>query len=141
MTQPLPPIRRLVTGHNTQGNATSPDLPPDVNSDDDLGLVETGLANTGTICRIGDFPPNSVGMVHRSITLDYIYVLEGEVTLTLDDESKTRVRKGDVVVQQGTMHGWDNETGNWARLLCVLIAARPPVVGGRELGAEVPFQI
>lgn len=162
--QPLPPVRRLVTGHNSQGKAivcrdgeiqatkaghgpfltriwSSSELPPDVNSTDDLGLVDTGLANNGTICRIVDFPPNSVGMVHRSITLDYIYVLEGEVTLTLDDGSKTKVRKGEIVVQQGTMHGWDNETSDWARLLCILIAAKLPIVSGKELKAEVPFQI
>ncbi|PYI05105.1 hypothetical protein BO78DRAFT_283733, partial [Aspergillus sclerotiicarbonarius CBS 121057] len=159
---PLPPIRRLVTSHNSQGNAiiwkddkipasqaehgpfltriwSSSELPPDVNTSDDLGLVDTGLANKGTICRIVDFPPHSVGMVHRSITLDYIYVLEGEVTLTLDDGSKTTVQQGNMVVQQRTMHGWDNETEHWARLLCVLISARPPVVEGRVLEAEVPF--
>ncbi|QKX62822.1 uncharacterized protein TRUGW13939_09987 [Talaromyces rugulosus] len=128
--QPLPAVRRLVTGHNSQGNAivwkdneirasqighgpfltpiwSTAELPPDVTTAEDLGLVDTGLANKGTICRIVDFPPNSVGKVHRSITLDYIYVLEGQVTLTLDDGSKTKVQKGDIVVQQGTMHGWD----------------------------------
>lgn len=162
--QPLPTVRRLVTGHNSEGKAivwkdgeisasqaghgpfltrlwSSPDLPPDVNSTEDLGLVDTGLANKGTICRIVDFPPHSVGMVHRSITLDYIYVLEGEVVLTLDDGSKTKVTKGEMVVQQGTMHGWDNETSNWSRLLCILISASPAVVAGQRLQAEVPFKI
>lgn len=162
--QPLPTVRRLVTGHNGEGKAivwkddeisgsqaehgpfltrlwSSSELPPDVNTSQDLGLVDTGLANNGTICRVVDFPPKSVGMVHRSITLDYIYVLEGEVTLTLDDGSRTKVKKGEIVVQQGTMHGWDNETTEWSRLLCILIAAKPPVVSGRELQAEVPFQV
>lgn len=162
--QPLPTIRRLVTSHNNQGKAivwkdsdihasqakhgpfltriwSSATLPPDLNTSDDLGQVDTGLANKGTICRIVDFPPHSVGMVHRSITLDYIYVLEGEVTLTLDDGSRTKARKNDVVVQQGTMHGWDNETSEWSRLLCILISAKPPVVEGEELVAEVPFQV
>ena len=138
--QPLPPIRRIVTGHNDQAQASvwkdnyitasradhgpfltriwsSAQLPPDVNGADDLGLVNTGLANKGTICRIVDFPPASQGMVHRSITLDYIFVLEGEVVLTLGDGSRTSVQKGDVVVQRGTMHGWDNEKDQWARLL------------------------
>jgi quercetin dioxygenase-like cupin family protein len=163
-TQPLPPIRRLVTGHDNKGKAivwrdntisasqaehgpfltrlwSSAELPPDVNTSEDLGLVDTGLANKGTICRVVDFPPKSIGMVHRSITLDYIYVLEGEVILTLDDGSKTKVRKGEMVVQQGTMHGWDNETSEWSRLLCILIAAKSPMVSGQELKAEVPFQI
>ncbi|CAG8918035.1 unnamed protein product [Penicillium salamii] len=162
--QPLPTVRRIVTGHNDHGQAvvsrdnsicasqaghgpfltriwSSSELPPDINTTNDLGLVDTGLANNGTICRIVDFPPESTGMVHRSMTLDYIYVLEGEVTLTLDDGSKTKVHKGDVVVQQGTMHGWDNETKQWSRLLCILVAANPPVISGRKLKAEVPFEV
>ncbi|KAF9892298.1 hypothetical protein FE257_002075 [Aspergillus nanangensis] len=162
--QPLPQVRRIVTGHNAQAQATvwkdslisaasaehgpfltrlwsSPQLPPDVNGTEDLGLANTGLANQGTICRIVDFPPKSPGMVHRSITLDYIFVLEGEVVLTLDDGSRTVVRKGEMVVQRGTMHGWDNETESWARLLCVLIKAENPVVEGKRLEAEVPFQV
>ena len=106
-----------------------------------MGLVETGLSNNGTIFRIVDFPPKSNGMVHRSMTLDYIYVVKGEVVLTLDDGSRTVVREGEVVVQQGTMHGWDYETDGWARLLCILIAAEPPVVEGQQLQAEVSFQI
>lgn len=163
-SQPLPEIRRIVTGHNKETKAiiqrdglikarraghgpvisriwSSEDLPPNVNSDNDLGLVETGLSNKGTICRIVDFPPSSTGMVHRSMTLDYIYVLKGEVVLTLDDGSRTTVKEGEIVVQQATMHGWDNETDTWARLLCILIAAHPPLIQGKELHEDVPFQI
>ncbi|KAL4960227.1 cupin domain-containing protein [Aspergillus stella-maris] len=164
--QPLPPIRRIVTGHNNETKATiqldsqnnarqaghgpyitrlwaSNEVPADLNvtATSDMGLLETGLSNNGSICRIVDFPPKSKGMVHRSMTLDYIYVVEGEVVLTLDDESRTVVGKGEVVVQRATMHGWDNEADSWARLLCILIAAEKPVVEGRLLDAEVPFQI
>lgn len=80
-------------------------------------------------------------MVHRSMTLDYIFVVEGEIVLTLDDGSRTTVKKGEMVVQQATMHGWDNETDQWTRLLCVLIAAKAPVVEGKVLSSEVPFQV
>lgn len=162
--QPLPTVRRIVTGHNEAIKAViqrdslitarraghgpyitrlwaSEEVPPNANAVQDMGLAETGLSNNGTICRIVDFPPNSKGMVHRSMTLDYIYVVQGEVVLTLDDGSRTVVREGELVVQQATMHGWDNETDSWARLLCLLIAAEPPVVEGHQLKAEVPFQI
>ncbi|KAL4880402.1 hypothetical protein BJY04DRAFT_228678 [Aspergillus karnatakaensis] len=162
--QPLPTVRRIVTGHNNEIQAViqrdglvsarqaghgpyitrlwaSHELPPNANATSDMGLVETGLSNNGTICRIVDFPPSSKGMVHRSMTLDYIYVAKGEIVLTLDDGSRTVVKEGEVVVQQATMHGWDNETDSWARLLCILIAAEPPVVQGQQLKAEVPFQI
>ncbi|RAH84255.1 hypothetical protein BO86DRAFT_446318 [Aspergillus japonicus CBS 114.51] len=163
-TQPLPPIRRIVTGHNASARATiwrdslipaaqadhgpfltrlwsSAQLPPDVNGETDLGRVDTGLSNDGTICRVVDFPPQSKGMVHRSLTLDYIFVVAGEIVLTLDDGSRTPVGAGEMVVQRGTMHGWDNETDRWARLLCVLIRAEAPVVDGKTLEAEVPFQV
>jgi quercetin dioxygenase-like cupin family protein len=116
-------------------------VPPDVNSADDLGLVDTGMSNNGTIVRIVDFPPKSLGLVHRSITLDYIFVMKGSVTLVLDDGSRTQVHAGECVVQQATMHSWDNESDDWARLLCVLIASQKPVVQGRALDKHVPFNV
>jgi quercetin dioxygenase-like cupin family protein len=162
--QPLPSTRRIVTGHNDNLNATitrdsliegketqhgpwiqllwsSEQHPPDINTTEDKGQVATGLSNDGTIVRIVDFPPHSRGMVHRSMTLDYIFVLQGDIVLTLDDGSRTNVRENEAVVQQATMHSWDNETDGWTRLLCVLIASNAPVVQGVELAAEVPFQV
>lgn len=163
-SQPLPSTRRIVTSHNNDAKAivlhdslingrqtghgpwiqllwSSESLPPDVNSSDDKGLADTGLSNDGTIVRIVDFAPHSTGMVHRSMTLDYIFVLKGEIVLTLDDGSRTVVKENETVIQQATMHGWDNETDDWARLLCVLIKAKPPIVNGKELGSEIPFQV
>jgi quercetin dioxygenase-like cupin family protein len=158
-SQPYPSPRRIVTTHNAQGQATilsdnivsatqaphgpwltpiwnSETLPPDVNVTADRSSVKTGLANNGTVFRYVDFPPMSKGAIHRTITLDYVVVLEGTIVLTLDDMSRTTMRKGDVCVQQGTMHGWDNEVDEWCRLLCVLIHAKNPVVEGRVLVAE-----
>ena len=162
--QPLPPVRRIVTGHREDSKAvvtrnsvihgrqtghgpwltllwSTEELPPDINSQEDKGVAKTGMTNKGTICRIIDFPPKSVGALHRSITLDYIYILEGSVMLTLDDGSATKVSKNDMVVQQATMHGWNNETDQWARLLCVLIASEKPVVGEQTLEQEIPFSV
>ena len=61
--------------------------------------------------------------------------------LTLDDGSRTRCGEGDTVVQRATMHGWANEGEGWARLLCVLVKAEKPVVGGKKLGEDVPFSL
>jgi mannose-6-phosphate isomerase-like protein (cupin superfamily) len=44
---------------------------------------------------------------HRSETVDYGIVLEGERTLELD-EYKTALRPGDIVVQLGNWHAWSN---------------------------------
>jgi quercetin dioxygenase-like cupin family protein len=116
-------------------------LPADVSSTEDKGLLSTGLTNKGAMFRFVDFPPNSPGVQHRSITLDYGFVVKGELYLTLDDGSRTVIREGDTVVQQATMHGWANETDQWARLLCVLINAEAPVINGRQLETQVPFKV
>jgi uncharacterized cupin superfamily protein len=45
--------------------------------------------------------------VHKSATVDYGIVLEGERVLRLDDGERV-MRPGDVVVQLGNWHGWTN---------------------------------
>lgn len=45
--------------------------------------------------------------MHRTDTVDYAIVLEGEITLLLDD-SEVELKAGDVVVQRGTNHAWSN---------------------------------
>lgn len=54
----------------------------------------------GSLIRVVDFPPNSTGHNHRTQSLDYAIVLNGEIDLVLDDGSRTRIQQGDVVVQQ-----------------------------------------
>ena len=55
------------------------------------------------------FEPENPGM-HRSPTIDYAIVLDGEIVLELDDGQQTRLRRGDVVVQNATRHRWSNPT-------------------------------
>lgn len=161
---PLDPIRRIVTSHNETGQATiwredylhgelaahgnavtllwsSDSHPAEVTSKTDKGQVETGLVNDGSVLRIVDFPPKSVGRLHRSISLDYVLVLKGRVVLTLDDGSRTAVNEGDLVVQQATMHGWDNDSDAWARILCCLMPAKAPIVAGVQLESHVDFKV
>jgi quercetin dioxygenase-like cupin family protein len=47
--------------------------------------------------------------VHRTASIDYGVVLEGEITLVLDD-SEVTLYAGDVVVQRGTDHAWENRS-------------------------------
>jgi len=61
--------------------------------------------------------------MHRTETIDYGVVLEGEVVLILD-EGETTCRAGDIVVQRGTNHGWANRSGSNCRILFVLIDGR-----------------
>lgn len=58
--------------------------------------------------------------MHRTETIDYGIVLEGEVVLIMD-EGETTVRAGDIVIQRGTNHGWANRSNANCRIAFVLI--------------------
>ena len=58
--------------------------------------------------------------MHRTETIDYGIVLEGEIVLILD-EGETTVRAGDIVIQRGTNHGWANRSGRNCRIAFILI--------------------
>ena len=59
-------------------------------------------------------------LMHRTQTLDYGIVLEGELTLVLDRGEST-VRAGDIVIQRGTNHAWANRSDSNCRVAFVLI--------------------
>jgi mannose-6-phosphate isomerase-like protein (cupin superfamily) len=64
--------------------------------------------------------------MHRTDTLDYMVVLEGAVTLILD-EGEVDLRQFDCVVQRGTAHCWENRSSEPALLMFVLLDAQPVV--------------
>jgi hypothetical protein len=59
-------------------------------------------------------------LMHRTETIDYGIVLDGEITLVMD-VGETVVRAGDIVIQRGTNHGWANRSGANCRIAFVLI--------------------
>lgn len=62
-------------------------------------------------------------LMHRTESIDYAVVLEGEMTLVLDDQ-EVLLKAGDVVVQRGTNHAWSNRSGKRVRMLYILIDGR-----------------
>lgn len=60
---------------------------------------------------------------HRTQTIDFIVLLEGEVSLLLDRE-EVQMRPFDVVIQRGTSHSWVNRGNSTALLMAVLIDGR-----------------
>jgi uncharacterized cupin superfamily protein len=62
-------------------------------------------------------------LMHRTESIDYGVVIEGEMTLVLDD-SEVLLKPGSVVVQRGTNHAWANRSGRPCRMLFVLIDGR-----------------
>jgi mannose-6-phosphate isomerase-like protein (cupin superfamily) len=70
----------------------------------------------------GHMEPDEPGM-HTTATIDFEYVLEGEVTLELDDGATVTLRPGDTVVQNGTRHRWSNRGDVPARLAVFIVGA------------------
>ena len=58
--------------------------------------------------------------MHKTETIDYIILLQGDVTLILDEE-EIDLKPFDVVVQRGTNHAWVNNGDKPALLIAILI--------------------
>ncbi|KEA63063.1 hypothetical protein ADIMK_2587 [Marinobacterium lacunae] len=98
------------------------DIPPDTEE-----FLAHGADNMkGAFSQIGDEKASTVKadsphpLMHRTESVDYGVVIEGEMTLVLDD-SDVLLREGSVVVQRGTNHAWANRSGKMCRMLFILI--------------------
>ncbi|EJD37337.1 hypothetical protein AURDEDRAFT_116815 [Auricularia subglabra TFB-10046 SS5] len=99
--------------------------------------VKPGLTSPeGSTFRTFDLAPGSVVPMHGTVTIDYGVILKGEITMVLDDGSKTVLKEHDVVVQRSTMHAWRNESSEWTRMLFVMLPARKITVDGKTLEEE-----
>jgi quercetin dioxygenase-like cupin family protein len=96
---------------------------------------------TGNVIRVIEFAPGHAGglrsPMHRTGTLDYGIVLEGEMVLILSD-SEVPLSAGDVVVQRGTDHAWENRSAEPAKMVFVLVDAEfdttlSRLVAGKEI--------
>lgn len=98
----------------------------------------------GSILRVADFPPDASydprGLqsfldesgvrdatdqprhfwFHKTESLDYAFVLEGEIYAMLD-EGEVLMRAGDVLIQRATNHSWSNRSGKSCRIAFVLL--------------------
>jgi len=62
--------------------------------------------------------------LHNTDSVDYIYVLEGEITHVVG-EQKFELKQGDFVVQVGPEHTWINDHDKPCYVLCVMIGIEP----------------
>ncbi|HXJ43309.1 MAG TPA: cupin domain-containing protein [Bryobacteraceae bacterium] len=47
--------------------------------------------------------------MHKTNTVDYAVVYDGEIWLELDNSETLHLKRGDVVIQNGTRHAWRNK--------------------------------
>jgi mannose-6-phosphate isomerase-like protein (cupin superfamily) len=69
------------------------------------------------------FEKEDPGM-HKTNTVDYSVVYDGEMWLELDDGKTLHLNRGDVVVQNGTRHAWRNKGTKPVTMLFFLNGAR-----------------
>lgn len=59
-------------------------------------------------------PDNREGYMHRSNTLDYVFIIDGELELTLDSGEKRVMKRGDVSISARSEElGQDGDRKNW----------------------------
>jgi quercetin dioxygenase-like cupin family protein len=158
-----PPIRRVVTGHDADNVAkVLIDAPATNSKTPQAGLVSTMMWCTdgapakiavgeeiedmgarilgtappqkGTRFAVIDFPPGNHPHMHRTETVDYVIVIEGEIEMDMDD-STVRLKQGDIMIQRGTNHAWANRGNKRARVAFVLVDAEPLGIGNPVVGA------
>jgi quercetin dioxygenase-like cupin family protein len=159
----LPPIQRVVTGHDAGGRAvfksedvtptklipggdasflliwTTETVPADNNDEVDGRMRDAGLTlNQGSVIRIVDMLPGKASPMHRTNSIDYGIVMKGEIELELEDGAKRTVREGGIIVQRGTNHLWRNLTDAPTRIAFILIEAPAYVHEGEPLAELKP---
>ena len=154
-------VRRVVTGHDKNGHAivqidevaknvhqgrpgahaaniwTTEGFPVDNDGDSDASGRKVGTTlDNGTVFRVVSFGPGVTPRNHRTDSIDYAVVIAGEIDMELDDGKSVHLKAGDVLVQRGTIHNWNNRGTVPCVIAFVLIAAKPVEVGGRVLHAQ-----
>jgi len=148
---PGPTVRRVITGHDTQGRAivetdkvaqgerftliwTPEGFPVDNTDAYDGGKRDVGITLAGgTVFRVGEIGPGARSPMHRTNSVDYGIVLEGELDIEMDGGDRVHLQAGDVVVQRGTNHAWINDSNQPARMAWILIDAEPVRFGDHTL--------
>jgi len=141
-------VRRVITGHDEAGKSvvviddvaqngasrrrghdsrvvwvTDGAIPANAGNAD-AGATEVGRPppDGGTIFRIMELQPDQDIEMHKTQTIDYVVVIEGELNLVLDD-TEVALRPGDCLVQRGTNHAWRNTGSGPCRIAAVLVDA------------------
>jgi len=142
-------IRRIITSHDARGKAvvgiddvvesrpgimdknvsnafiwSTNSMPTDPDWDPTGKKVELSPGPDATIFRVLELPPHAKPHMHKTETVDYVVMLEGESVMVLDDGAEVTMRQGDVMVQRATYHGWANRTDKPCKIVFVLMDAR-----------------
>ncbi|KAI0486746.1 cupin domain protein [Xylaria cf. heliscus] len=82
--------------------------------------------------------PGGESPLHRTVSLDFVIVVEGELQLTLDSGEIRNLKSGDRIIQRGTTHKWTNiSKDKWSRMIGIMAASQPITLNdGTKLGVS-----
>lgn len=133
--------KRVITGHNREGKGiietvdegtwtpiagagcdynvmwATQQFPHDLNKDwskqeKEQTVMSLSLPN-GTVLRMVDRAPGTYSAMHRTQSLDYGIVIEGEMKMIMDSGETVTLYPGDTCIQRGTNHQWHNPTNKY----------------------------
>ena len=143
-------IRRIVTAHDASGKAvvgadgylvSSPgkidknisaadiwwtrSVPADVVGHDASSEPSPTMPPPqGSMLKVLELSPGTKPVMHKTETLDYVIVMQGDVDMLLEDGAEVHMKAGDLMIQRGTLHGWANRSDKLCRIAFVLLDAK-----------------
>lgn len=106
---------------------------PNLSGEGDVAAYEHLIDNppgiiipNGTVARLIDFPPGYESPMHRTISINYGCVIQGEIEMVLDSGEARRLGPGDAAVQRAANHAWKNlSSTQWARMVAFAVPVIP----------------
>ncbi|POR32511.1 Cupin domain-containing protein [Tolypocladium paradoxum] len=103
-------------------------------------VVHTGsrIVNDGGITiNTTNFAPGTETVMHRTVSLDFVAVVEGEMELELDSGEKVLLKPGDSIIQRQTNHLWRNPSMDKpARIVSMITPAQSVTIDGKAMSTE-----
>ncbi len=142
-------VRRIVTAHDAEGRSTlasvsmiesqpgkmqsnvqianiwiNETMPPVLDGADPTAKPFPMLPqHGGAVFRLLELEPGTAPHMHKTETIDYIVVTDGELTMLLEDGVELVMKPHDVMIQHATVHGWANRSAKPCRFATVVIDA------------------
>jgi quercetin dioxygenase-like cupin family protein len=127
---PTPTVHTFpgLEGYATVEVWSSDAMPPPIGGDDPTTAhtaLDTDLPPGATRFLVIEFPPGGVvpAFMHATDTVDYIVVLDGWITLELE-EGEVRLGPGDTVIQRAERHAWRADGPEPCRLAVVMLSTK-----------------
>lgn len=84
------------------------------------------MPDIGVRMRIADIPPSDgrEPFMHRTDSVELIMILDGEMTMIIDDGEEVVMRAGDTMVQRATNHAWVNRGPGNCRIMFMMVGGK-----------------